>query len=72
MLEFDGSKLKQLRKDRKMTQGALGLEVNRGYSHIANYENGTARPPADVLLTLMKYFGVTPEVLGRPKQIANN
>lgn len=72
MLEFDGSKLKKLRKDRKMTQTALGLEVGRGYSHIANYENGHACPPSDVLLNLMTVFDVKPDALGRLKQAKNN
>ena len=68
MLEFDGSKLKQLRKDRSLTQTALALKVGKETSHISNYENGVATPPSDVLLNLIQFFGVRAQDLARPKR----
>lgn len=65
MLEFDGSKLKQLRKERKLKQSELGLLVGKGGSHIANYENGVATPPSDTLLNLLTFFQVSPKDLSR-------
>jgi transcriptional regulator with XRE-family HTH domain len=69
MLEFDGQKLKKLRKAKKMTQTAVAEQVGKKTSHISNYENGFACPPSDVLLSLLEFFKVshievskTPEV----------
>jgi len=68
MLEFDGNKLKQLRKEKRLTQGDLGTVVGRKTEHISNYENGYATPPSDVLLRLMTFFNVTPDQLSREAQ----
>ena len=67
MLQFDGSKLKQLRKSRNLTQTALAEKVGKETSHISNYENGVATPPSDVLLSLMQFFEIGAEDLARPK-----
>ena len=55
-VKFDGQKLKQLRKERRMTQKEVGDIVGKTVSDISNYENGFATPPADVLLSLQKMF----------------
>ena len=68
MIEFDGSKLKELRKARNLTQSVLAEKVGRETNHISNYENGVATPPSDVLLSLMQFFGVRAEDLSRPKR----
>jgi len=70
MLEFDGEKLRQLRKAKGLTQGDLGERVGKKTEHISNYENGYATPPSDVLLSLMKFFRVSPDGLGRTKEPA--
>jgi repressor LexA len=72
MLEFDGSKLKQLRKDKGLTQGDLGIKVGRKTEHISNYENGYATPPSDVLLSLMEIFEVPADELGRSKETVSS
>ena len=59
VLEFDGKKLKALRKERKLTQTEVAAQVGKEFSHIAHYENGTAKPPADLVLTFIEMFGVT-------------
>lgn len=56
MLKFDGQKLKQLRKDRRLTQPEIAEIVGKTASDISNYENGFATPPADILLSLQKFF----------------
>lgn len=72
MLEFDGSKLKRLRQERKLKQRELGLLVGKKGGHIANYENGVACPPSDVLLSLMSFFQVSARDLSKPaKNIFN-
>lgn len=66
MLEFDGSKLKRLRVERKLKQRELALLVGKEAGHIANYENGFAGPPSDVLLSLMSFFEVSAKDLSKP------
>lgn len=68
MLEFDGLKLKELRKARKLKQRELGLLVGKRSGHIANYENGVAAPPSDVLLSLLEFFQVSVKEMSRPAQ----
>lgn len=65
MLEFDGPKLKELRKSKGLTQGDLGMMVGKKTEHISNYENGHAHPPSDVLLNLMEIFKVNRDGLSR-------
>ena len=65
MLEFDGSKLKKLRIERKLKQRELALLVGKKTGHISNYENGFATPPSDVLLNLMSFFGVSARDLSK-------
>lgn len=67
MLEFDGTKLKQLRKEQNLTQTDLAEKIfgEPKTSHISNYENGFANPPSDVLLNLMEFFKVTPDQIGK-------
>ena len=65
MLEFDGSKLKKLRKARKLKQRELGLLVGKDAANIASYENGIGKPPADVLLSFISFFDVAPKDLSR-------
>lgn len=56
MIKFDGQKLKDLRKKRRLTQPEIGEIVGKTASDISNYENGFATPPADALLSLQKFF----------------
>ena len=71
MIVFDGHKLKQLRKERKFPQGALGQIVGRKTEHISNYENGHATPPSDVLLRLMTVFGIQAKDLAAEQREAS-
>ena len=72
MLEFDGMKLKKLRKERNLKQTELGLLVGKGGNHIANYENGVADPPCGTLLRLLDFFKVTHKEISRqPKKVSN-
>lgn len=68
MLEFDGTKLKELRKKKGLTQGELGERVGKKTEHISNYENNHANPPSDVLLSLMKFFKVPADGLSKTKE----
>ena len=71
MLQFDGEKLKTLRKKRNLTQTELGLLVGKKTSNISNYENGFSDPPADTLLNLMSFFQVSARELSRQAEAAS-
>lgn len=56
-------RLRELRKEKKITQVELGKKLNYGYTAIANYESGRNRPKfedliviADVLDTSIEYL----------------
>lgn len=58
--------LKQLRKDRKVTQTELGNFC--GYSHVAvvKWENGQREPSIETLIKIADFFNVTLDyLLGR-------
>jgi transcriptional regulator with XRE-family HTH domain len=65
MLEWDGTKLKELRKAQKLTQSDLAEKVGKTFSHISNYERDK-KPPCDVLLNFLEIFKVTPDQIGKP------
>lgn len=64
MLDFDGNKLKKLRREKNLTQTQLAQLVGKKVGHISNYENGHACPPADILLSLMEFFKARPNEIG--------
>lgn len=68
MLVFDGQKLRELRKSQQLTQTALAQKVGKKVEHISNYENGYATPPSEVLLSLMEYFQISAQELGKVKE----
>lgn len=57
-VEFNGQKLKALRNSKRLTQSEVAEIVGKKTSDISNYENGFANPPADILLSLQKFFDV--------------
>lgn len=59
-MEFH-DKLKQLRKNRGLSQQALADEIHISRSAIAKWENGLGIPSADGLDALIDYFGVDPD-----------
>ena len=58
-----GSTLKQLRKNRNLTQKELGLKVGLSKAVISKYETGMGYPTFDVLIEIARYFGVTTDYL---------
>lgn len=51
-------KLKQLRKNKGVTQQALANAINEKRSSIANYESNNAMPGFEILNKLSNYFNV--------------
>ena len=68
-------RLKELRKDRKISQVKLAMDLNLTQNSISRYENGEREADYDTLVAIADYFNVSVDyLLGRtdnPK-IANN
>ena len=52
-------KLRQLRKERKMSARVAGLAIHRTSNSIYGYEKGLYAPNPDTLKLLCKLFGVS-------------
>ncbi len=63
---MNGERLKQLRKERQLTQTELGDKINVTKVSISGYENGNRSPDTDTLQRLADFFGVSTDyLLGR-------
>ncbi|MCQ4726637.1 helix-turn-helix domain-containing protein [Anaerotignum faecicola] len=59
-------RLKELRKEKKLTQAVLANVLEYGYTAISNYESGKNEPSYSDLVALADYFCVTTDyLLGR-------
>lgn len=56
-----GSKLREIRDFRRMSQAALGRELKLSYQQIAKYESGENRISAATLYRMAKLLGIKPE-----------
>lgn len=56
-------RLVDLRKQRQLSQTALGEQVGLHYTHISRYERGISRPSADTLTRLAEVLGVSTDYL---------
>ncbi|MGX9931996.1 helix-turn-helix transcriptional regulator [Virgibacillus salarius] len=66
---MDGKRLKELRKQKKLTQKELGEIINVSKVSISGYESGDRTPDTDNLKRLADYFGVSSDyLLGREKE----
>lgn len=58
-----GSILKELRKNRNLTQSELGMRVGLSKAVVSKYENGLGYPSFDMLIRIADFFGVTTDYL---------
>lgn len=58
-----GQRLKELRKDNRMTQEELGKIINVSKVSISGYENGTRSPDRETLVNIADYFNVSVDYL---------
>ena len=58
-----GTKLKQLRTQRNLSQAALAKQLGVSKSVVSSYENEIHFPPYDVLLQMARLFGVSTDYL---------
>ncbi len=56
---FLGCRIKQLRKEKRMTQQELGTIVDLHGSNIGRIEQGKVYPTSDVILKICQYFSVS-------------
>lgn len=59
MIILDQTKLKDLRRTRKLKLAEVANKTGLSVSQLSNYENGHAIPPGDTLLRLLDYYRVT-------------
>ena len=65
-------RLRELRKQKKLSQTELAQRVGLHYNHIGRYERGMSRPSADALKKVAEELGVSSDYLleGTPDQAA--
>ena len=57
--EFVGGRIKQFRKQRKLTQKELGEKIGVKHNTISSYEKGTNEPEQDIMFRLADVLGVS-------------
>ena len=62
-MEIFAERLKELRKEKGITQEQLAEETGLTQGALTRYENGLRSPAANAIITLAKYFGVTTDYL---------
>ncbi|MBQ3142083.1 MAG: helix-turn-helix transcriptional regulator [Bacilli bacterium] len=60
---IDGSRLKELRINRGLTQSELGKILNVTKATICCYEKGNRTPTIENLIDLVNYFGISADYL---------
>jgi transcriptional regulator with XRE-family HTH domain len=65
-------RIRELRRQRNLSQAELGKIVGLHVTHIGRYERGTSRPSADALKRLAETLGVTTDYLieGKSNEVA--
>lgn len=58
-----GTRIKDIRLQRGLTQKALALRINKSISAISSYETNVQMPPLDVLISIARAFNVTLDYL---------
>ncbi|ROR31869.1 DNA-binding XRE family transcriptional regulator [Mobilisporobacter senegalensis] len=58
-----GKNLERIRKDRKVSQAALGIELGLTQQMISSYEKGTSSPNVEILIKIADYFNVSIDTL---------
>jgi transcriptional regulator with XRE-family HTH domain len=58
-----GTRLKQLRKSRKLTQGALAEQIGKTRMTVVEYERGNINPPIAMVHKLAEVLGEAPEYI---------
>ena len=57
--DFMDNKLRQLRKERKLTQVELQMRTGIEQALLSKFENGDRVPPTETLITLADFYNVS-------------
>ena len=61
-----GIRLKELRKEKNISQQTLALEIKHSQQVVSNWESGTVEPTASAIVAVADYFDVSADyLLGR-------
>lgn len=63
VIHLFGDRLKELRKERSLTQEEISEVCQVAKQTISNWENNITQPPFDIVKRLAQYFGVTADYL---------
>lgn len=63
VIHLFGDRLKELRKERNLTQEDIGKICDVAKNTISNWENNINQPPLEIVKKLAHYFGVTADYL---------
>ena len=63
MINGFAQRLRELRKQKDLSQADLGKLVGLHYTHVGRYERGVSRPSADTLHRMADALGVTGDYL---------
>lgn len=55
--------LKQIRKERRLTQLKVAMDLNISREALSHYENGKREPSIDMLIKMSEYFNVSVDFL---------
>ena len=55
--------LRQIRKEKKLTQQKVALDLNISRESLSYYENGKRQPSLELLVAFSKYFNVSIDYL---------
>lgn len=63
--------LKQIRKERRLTQLKVAMDLNISREALSHYENGKREPSIDMLVKMSEYFNVSIDFLINGKEFEN-
>ena len=64
--------LKQIRKERNLTQLKLAMDLNIARESLSHYENGKREPSIELLIKMSEYFNVSIDFLISGREFKNN
>ena len=60
--------LKKIRKEKKLNQLKVAMDLNISREALSHYENGKRNPDIDMLIKMSDYFGVSIDYLVRGEE----
>ncbi len=60
--------LKQIRKERRLTQLKVAMDLNISREALSHYENGKREPSIEMLVKMSEYFNVSIDFLIKGKE----